>query len=650
MKNALFLHARPRVAILITMLVLAACGGGGGGGGQQAGTPLPPVATTLPKGITVLAGAIGGSGDADGPVGRFQDPLALTLDRAGVLYVGDFGASVRTVTPGTGGTMTVGTRWRGQEAPRALALDGAGNLVGIIGNRIVRIAPDGSLATLAGADEDGTVDGTGAQARFTNPRALAIDSAGLIYVADLTLIRTVTAAGEVHIHRAASAALFDKTGEYQGMPIGLSRNPTGLAFDNAGNLVIAVSDAPIRKVTPAGARVDTTLTAGTAVAADRNGNLYGFHECALYKADAAGKVSVLAGAAARRGSVDGPGSAASFGETYQCDAQIAVNDGGDVFVTDSANMTVRKVAPDGAVSTVAGRAPQRGQVDGTGTAARFNDGAVDLTFDGKDSLYVVQEGKVRKITRAGVATTLNLPERDAAGNPVAYFAGGMAHQGSIVGVANHVVYLVDENGTMRALAGSPTVPRWTDGTGAQAGFEQVCGVTHDGTGNYYLLDCYAHRAAPEAIPDLLENHIRKVTPAGVVTTVYAVPQDDGTRQPWRVVADRQGNVYATTNNSAVVKVAADGSPSTIPVSGKYAGLLAVDAAGNLYQAPGYTRPAIVEKILAGGQAQLIAGRRDQVGLMTGDLPGTLNLINGLALDDQGAIYVMSENAVVRIVQ
>jgi hypothetical protein len=299
---------------------------------------------------------------------------------------------------------------------------------------------------------------------------------------------------------------------------------------------------------------------------------------------------------------------------------------------------------------VAGKAPQRGRVDGTGTAARLDDGAVDLTFDGKDSLYVVQDGKVRKITRAGVVTTLNLPDKDAAQNPVTYFAGGMANQGSIVGVANHVVYLVDESGAMRALAGSPTAPRWTDGTGAQAGFGQVCGATHDGAGNFYVLDCYARRATPDAIPDALENHIRKVTPAGVVTTVYAVPQDDGTRQPWRIAADRQGNVYATTNNSAVVKVAADGSPSMIPVSQKYAGLVALDAAGNLYLAPGYTRPAVVEKILAGGQAQLIAGQRDRVGLMPGDLPGTLNLVNGLALDDQGAIYVVSENAVVRIVQ
>jgi hypothetical protein len=642
--------SRRRAAALCAALLLALSACGGGSSGQPGGSAPPPQVETLPKGITVLAGAIGGDGNADGPVGRLREPTALAIDRAGTLYVGDFGATVRTATPGTDGTMVLGTRWKGAEAPRALALDAAGNLVGIIGNRIVRIAPDGTLTPLAGADEDGTVDGTGSQARFTNPRALAIDAVGLIWVADLNAIRTVTAAGVVGTHRAASAALFDKTGDWQGMPIGLGRNPTGLAFDNAGNLVIAVSDAPVRKVTPAGVRVDTTLTAGTAIAADRNGNLYGFHQCTLYKADAAGQVTVLAGAATRHGTADGPGTAVGFGDDYLCDVRIVVNDAGAVFVTDPANKTVRKVAPDGTVGTVAGKAPQRGMVDGTGTAARFNDGALDLAFDGRDSLYVVQENKVRKITRSGVVTTLNLPEKDAGQNPVKYFTGGVAYQGSVIGVANHVVYLVDDNGGMRALAGSPAVPRWTDGTGTQAGFGEVCGATRDGAGNVYLLDCHAQSPRADAIPDLFENHIRKVTPAGIVTTVYTVPQDDGTRQPSRIVADRQGNVYAATNNSAVIRVAANGATSSIPVSEHYGGLLAVDAGGNLYQAPFYVPPAIVEKLGADGQGQLVAGRRDQFGLIPGSLPGTLNGLLGLAVDDRGTIYVMSENAVVRIVQ
>jgi sugar lactone lactonase YvrE len=650
------LHFRPDIAMALRripicatlLLALAACVGGSGSAGHDGGT-VPPT-ESLARGISVLAGATGGSGNADGPVGRLREPTALAIDRDGVLYVGDFGATIRRVAPGAGGEMVVGTRWKGAEAPRALVADASGNLLGIIGNRIVRIAPDGVQTTLAGGDDEGNVDGAGAQARFSAPSALAIDSAGLLYVADSNAIRTVTASGEARTHRAATDALFDVTGELFGQPIGVNQRPTGLAFDNAGNLVIAVAGAPVRKVTPAGARQSTLLAASTAVAADRDGNLYGFTQCTLYKADSAGHVSPLAGSPTRRGAVDGAGTEASFGNSFNCDGRIVTDGSGNVFVTDSANRTLRKVTASGIVTTVAGKAAMRALVDGAGTAARLNEGAIDLTFDGKDTLYVVQEGKVRKITRTGVVTTLNLPEKDASQNPITYFTGGMAYQGSLIGIANSVVYLVEENGSMRALAGSPTAPRQTDGSGAQAGFDEICGVTHDGGGNFYLLDCYAHRPAPDLLPDWLENRIRKVAPSGAVTTLYAVPHDDGTRQPWRIVADRQGNVFAWTNNNAVVRIAAAGGMSSIPMDLKYSVWLAVDDGGNLFLASAYMLPAIVEKISPTGQAQLIAGNRDQYGLITGALPGSLNLLSGMTVDDKGVIYVLTENAVVRIVQ
>ncbi len=635
------------------LLVLAACGGGGGAG--QAGGGPPPTGANpppvLPSGIGVLAGASGGSGNADGPVGRLMEPGALAIDREGVLYAGTFGAAVRRLAPGAGGAMVAGTRWTGAEAPSALVADASGNLVGILGTRIVRIAADGSLATLAGSDEPGTVDGNGAQARFLAPRALAIDAAGLVHVADLTRIRTVSASGEVRTHGAATAALFKVTGELYGQPMGVTLTPTGLAFDNAGNLVIAASNGDVRKLTPAGSMLDMPLKAGMAVAADRSGNLYGFNECTLFKADAAGQVSVLAGASTRRGAVDGAGSEASFGNAAGCNARIVADGAGNVFVTDTANHTVRKVTAAGMVGTVAGKAPMPGLQDGTGTAARFDGGALDLSFDGKDSLYAVQDGKVRKITRAGVVTTLNLPTRDANQHPMTYFTGGMAYQGSLVGVANRVVYLVDESGGMRALAGSPTAPRQADGSGALAGFERICGVTRDGAGNLYLLDCYQTRTTPtDVFPSALENRIRKLTPAGVVSTLYAVAQDDGTRQPWQIVADRQGNVFASTNNKAVIKVAASGAVSSSPVSAQYANWLAVDEGGTLFLGGALSRPAIVETLGPTGQLQLVAGKREQVGLVEGALPGSLNLLNGMTVDDKGVIYVLTENAVVRIVR
>ncbi len=644
---------RSLATCLTAPLILVACGSGSGSDPgpapppAPAPTPAPPTAGLTP-GISVLAGAAGGEGDADGPVGRLQAPGALAIDRAGDIYVANFGATVRRLAAGADGATAVTTRWRGAQAPAALAADAAGNLIGILDHRIVRIGPDGALATLAGGSEAGMADGIGAAARFSSPQALAIDAAGLVHVADGTSIRTVDANGEVRTHRAATAALSDVVGELNGQPMYVAHSPTGLAFDQAGNLAIAVAGAPVRKVTPTGARQDTRLDA-MVIAADRNGQLFGFANCALYRADAAGEVALLAGAPTRRGATDGRGADAAFGSEQYCDARIAADGAGHVYVADSANDTLRKVAPDGTVATVAGQAAQRGMADGAGAAARFSDDAVGLAFDGRDALYTVQDGKVRKITRAGVVTTLSLPAKDANGQPVTYFPGSAAHGGSLLGVANRVLYLVGD-GALRPLAGSPTTPRWTDGSGDRAGFGDICDATRDGAGNLYLLDCHAQRATPDAIPDALENRIRKVTPLGIVTTVYATARDDGTRQPWHIVADRQGAVFASNNNGEVLRIAADGAVSSIRVDARHAGRLTVDASGRLYLASDHLLPAIVQQIGADGQAQLIAGRTGQRGLVTGPLPGSLNLLGGLTVDDQGVLYVLTENAVVRIVR
>jgi hypothetical protein len=639
---------RQRLPICASLLcALAACGGGGGGNGAS---PTPPVATPPPaqgpaRGISVLAGMPGGFGTADGPVGRFGNLSALSIDRNGVIYVGDVynnAGTVRTVSLGTSGDATVATYAHGDPGPpTAIAIDASGKLLAMIGNRIVRLAPNGSQTLLAGAWIDGTADGQGEQARFSSPKAMLIDEAGLIWVADGQSIRTVTAGGEVRTHAAATAALTDA---------GVVRSPTGLAFDNAGNLVIAVAGAPVRKVTPAGARLDTALNA-TSVAADRNGNLYGFDQCVLYKADTGGRVGLLAGAPTRRGAADGPGAEASFGAAWACDGRIVMDSAGNVLVSDTLNGVLRKVTPAGVVSTVAGKAAQPGLVDGAGSAARFTQpDQPELVFDGKDSLYLIQEGKLRKVSRTGAVSSVDLPKIDAGGHPLTYLVGGLAYQGSLVALGGGVLYQVGDNGSLRALAGSPAVPYFTDGTGNQAGFsDDIRQAARDGNGNLYLLELYAHRSPLDGRTDWIETRIRKVTPGGVVTTLYAVPHEDKRPQPWRVWADRQGNVFTLAAPDAVLRIATDGSTSTVATGLPLGVSLAVDADGKLTMITEQGQPATVEKIGPAGQRQLVAGRRDQIGLITADLPGSLNLLYGVAVDDQGVVYVLTENAVVKIV-
>src|SRR5262249_27505014 len=157
--------------------------------------------------------------------------------------------------------------------------------------------------------------------------------------------------------------------------------------------------------------------------------------------------------------------------------------------------TIRKVTPAGVVTTLAGTAGMRGSADGTGAAARFNSPAA-VAVDGAGNVYVADQANftIRKITSVGVVTTL---------------AGAAGMQGT------------------------------ADGTGSAARFHVPVGVAVDGVGNVFVADYGG-------------DSIRKVTPAGVVTTLAGAARipgsADGTgpdahfHNPTGVAVDSAGNV------------------------------------------------------------------------------------------------------------
>jgi sugar lactone lactonase YvrE len=171
-----------------------------------------------------------------------------------------------------------------------------------------------------------------------------------------------------------------------------------------------------------------------------------------------GTLAVFAGVPDGIGSADGTGAAARFNYPQG----VTADGSGNVYVADSNNFTIRKITPAGVVTTLAGAAGASGSVDGAGAAARFNRPS-GLAVDGSGNVYVADtyNHTIRKITPAGVVSTL-------AGTALAY---GSA-----------------------------------DGTGAAARFFYPQGVAADGSGNVYVAD---------------SNNltIRKITPAGVVTTL-----------------------------------------------------------------------------------------------------------------------------------
>ena len=236
-----------------------------------------------------------------------------------------------------------------------------------------------TFATLAGYVYSGGDDGFGLNARFYLPAGVALDGEGILYVADSSnhTIRKVTPAGDV----TTLAGLAGSPGTSDGVGSGARfRNPSGVVVDSSGNVFVTdMSNYTIRKVTPWG---EVTTVAGLPgqpgsddgfgnnarfdlpndIAIDSSDNLYvtDTRKSTIRRVTQAGDVSTLAGLAGSIGAVDGLGADARFNYPELLTSDSA----GNLFVADSGNHTIRKISPDGAVTTLAGMPGQAGSEDG----------------------------------------------------------------------------------------------------------------------------------------------------------------------------------------------------------------------------------------------------------------------------------------------
>jgi sugar lactone lactonase YvrE len=505
--------------------------------------------------VTTFAGLAGSSGSANGSgsSARFNTPGGIAIDSMGNLYVADtLNDTIRKITSAGVVTTLAGVAGTNGSAdgpaatatffqPAAVAVDASGNVfVADTFNSTVRMIAGGTVTTLAGtAGSSGSADGTGANARFSEPRGIATDAVGNIFVSDSNnnILRKVTPQGVVTTlaGTAGASGAMDGTGAAAQF-----RYPTGLRVDANGNLFVAdtVNDQ-VRRVTAAGV---VTTFAGTApapgsadqtgatasfdspfgISADASGNTYvaDYQNFTIRKISAGGVVTTLAGSPGVSGSADGTGNAARF--TYPYD--VSADASGVVYVADSGNYTIRTISPAGVVATLAGSAGMSGAVDGTGAAARFGFPAA-VAADGHGNVYVADGSTIRKVTSpAGVVTTLagmaGSPDSvDGTGSAARFYSPqGIAIDSngnlyvSDLGASN--VRRVTPSGVVTTLAGTAFAYGSADGVGAAARFNGLQGISIDAAGNLYVADSG-------------NQTIRKITPNGSVTTVVGVAGSRG---------------------------------------------------------------------------------------------------------------------------
>jgi sugar lactone lactonase YvrE len=295
------------------------------------------------------------------------------------------------------------------------------------------------------------------------------------------------------------------------------------------------------------------------------------------------------------------------------------------FVCLAAGAPVCEAASGVTVSTLAGSAGVAGTEDGIGAVARLG-GPYAVACDAAGNVYVADtdNGTVRKITASARVSTL---VSAAAG--LSYPQGVACDAAGTVFVADtyhHVVYKVLSGGGLSVLAGFSGEQGTDDGAGAAARFSYPGGLACDAAGDIYVADSG-------------NDEVRKITPAGVVTTVAG--PEAGLDSPQSVACAPDGTVYvADTGGSRVVEV---GGAGLVVVADAAAGLsypggVACDAAGTVYIAD--TDGDCIRRVAGIGSAPVIAGAPDVPG--SADGPGTdarFDGPEGVACDASGNVYV-----------
>ena len=510
--------------------------------------------------------------------------------------------------------------------PSALAIDSAGNLYFVDQDtyRVRKVDASGQVSTIAGSGLPGfSGDGGPATSARLGDRVegLAVDGDGNIYIADTGnyRIRKVDRSGI--ISTVAGTGAFRTGGDGGPAKIAGLTAIGGLAVDAAGNLYVADTwDDRVRRIDAngiistvagtgdagrsgdAGPAVEARLDRPEGVAIGPSGDIYiaDTDNHLVRRVDASGTITTIVGTGDRGYSGDGgPATEAALSEPRA----VAVDSVGNVYIADSANGIVRRVAADGSISTVAGIPPEAdpSSVDFSANQSITRPYALIAGLSGELFIADAWGDSILRLDQDG-----QVEEHIGLGRPDLLHPAGVAIDANgnvfVADTGNHRVIKLDSSGVVTTLAGNGEIG--DGGDGGPAGEAELAfpqDVALDNRGNVYIADSG-------------NNRIRVVDPAGMMKNVAGTGERD---------------------------YGGDGRPAE---AARLAGptAIAVEAGGAIYIADTYNYR--IRKIDTAGVIETVAGNGLEGDIQTG-LPATrtpLGLVRDIAVDSMGWIYFPDE--------
>ena len=580
-------------------------------------------------------------------------------------------------------------------------------------------ASSNGISTIAGSAlrSSAYADGVATSARFINPGMLSINlsTGDLLVPGSDNNVRKVTTAGGVYTVSTLFNYNVGSTPVQAVCAYITSAGASILTTDNYSHLYQwtlsggrYVSNNSLDAVSsPAGAGD------GYGLVIDSSNNIFmtDSQTHRIFKILPSGSYSIFAGSGSS-GGADGTGAAASFNGI----TGVTIDSSNNLYASDTGNNLIRKITPAGVVTTIAGST--RRSVDGVGTSARFiNPGMLSIDLSTGDLLVPGSDNNVRKVTTAGDVYTVSTlfqgsayytmeavcqyitttgtstilstdsfahlyqwilsggtyvsnTSLNAVSSP-AYAGWGLVADSNkniyMTDSTKHIIYKIQPSGTYSVFAGTYGASGATDGTQTGAGsnstsgsgskFNGITGVTIDSSNNLYA-------------SDTTNNTIRKITPAGVVTTIAGTAGSSGStdaagssarfNSPWDIDIDGSGNLYiADRGNNLIRKLTLSGATYTASTIAGTAGLsgstdgtgaaarfnaptgISVDSSGIIYVSD--TNNDTIRKITSGGVVTTVAGLAGVTSAPgSTDAIGTAAKFNSpwdIDIDSSGNLYV-----------